>query len=155
MTGWMIRLVSSVMLLSLTQCYNPTSGATSADARTALDGYADRFIDIEKKYLKAAELLGLLLEEAAAMENDQLAKEHIRKFASDNELALNRIGKEFDGWQKHVNHEDLMAFEATLLSQPYARKLDQLVPAFKRRFGNDKQFLLEFDELFDHLRMHR
>lgn len=149
------KLGLALMLLTLPRCYNPTTGATSEASRTELDGYADRFIDVEKKYLKAAELLALLLEEAAAMEYNETAKAHIRKFASDNELALNRIGREFDGWQKHVNHDDLMAFEAVLLSQPYAKKLDQLVPAFKRRFGDDPQFLAEFDELMDHLRMHR
>ena len=139
----------------LAGCYDPRKGALSPDSRTELDTYADQFIDVEKKYLKAAELLAQLLDEAAAMPSDAAAMEHIRKFADDNELALEKIGAAFDGWQRHVNQEDLVAFLQLLNEQPAARRLRVLVPRFRERIAQNAAWRAEFDALVDHFMLKR
>ncbi|RMG60145.1 MAG: hypothetical protein D6722_21255 [Bacteroidetes bacterium] len=140
----LLLLLSS---LSFSACYDPRKGALSPDARTELDTYADRFIDVEIKYLKASELLAQLLDEAAAIPNDAAAMEHIRKFADDNELALEKIGAAFDGWQRHVNDEDLVTFLQLLHEQPSSRKLRVLVPRFRARIAYNAAWRQEFDTL--------
>ncbi|GAB4425750.1 MAG: hypothetical protein OHK0039_43520 [Bacteroidia bacterium] len=128
-------------------CYNPDKGALSPDSRTELDLYAERFIDVEKKYLKVIEKLAQITEEAAAITQDQLAMEHIRKFASDNQRALDRIGTEFDGWQRYTDERSLILFIQLLNDQPSARKLRVLAPQFRERIRYNAAYLAEYDAL--------
>lgn len=102
-----------------------------------------------------AEKIALLLEECAAIENDQGAMEHFRDFAADNEFALNALADEFDKWQKNIDDEEKMFFVMKLRAQPFAAKLRRLEPAFRARIAYDKTFVAEYDALLGRLEVRR
>jgi predicted small lipoprotein YifL len=145
------------LLLTLFACGNPRKGALSPESRTELDQFAEANISIEKKYLKLANKIVDLLDEAAALPDEAAAMELIRKFASDNDMAIQRIAAEFEGWQKHVNHDDQMDFVALLVQQPYGKKLKVLVPAFRNRLKarDNPGWLAEYDAFVGTLAIHR
>lgn len=148
-------LIGILLLCLLMSCGSPRKGALSPESRTELDNFAEGFIDIEKKYLKLAEMMAALLEEAAATPNDEAAMGLVQKFASDNDLAIETIAIEFDGWQKHVNQDDLMQFVGLLINQPSGKKLRRLVPAFRNRISYNDRWVREYDQLIRQMYFHR
>lgn len=142
-------------LLWLTQsgCGDPRRGALSPESRTELTSYALRNVNTPMKYYKLMERMAQLLDQASANRSTAAAMEAIQKFRADNELALGVIAQEFDGWQRHVGHDELIDFVYTLNQQPYTRKVRQLAPAFRRRVSDNDQYLREFDELMSVLEM--
>ena len=152
---WGIPKMCFLLSLLLFACGSPRSGALSPESRSELEKFADDFIDIEKKYLKLADMFADLLEEAAATSSDEAAMTLVQKFASDNDLAIDQIAREFDGWQKHVNQDDLMQFVGVLINQPSGQKLRRLVPAFRNRISYNQQWTREFDRLAQKLYVHR
>jgi hypothetical protein len=158
----MLRPTSSAPFLSasialwlgfLAACGNPGQGSLSPENRTELTSFALRNTDTSKKYFKLAEVVAQLIEEASAQGSNEAAMGRIRKFRTDNDLALRMIAKEFDGWQRHVDHDELMHFVYVLNQQPYARQLRNLAPRFRRRISGNDQYLREFDELMSFLEM--
>ncbi len=147
MIDWLSRaLCCGLMLGALTACNDPRRGALSPESRTELEQYAARNTDIQKKYLVMTDKVAQLLAEAAA-KDDATAMAMIRKFTSDNQAALEQIADEFDGWQRHVEHPELIEFVMLLNEQPYTRRLRRLVPAFRRRISYDDALLRDFDRL--------
>jgi hypothetical protein len=132
------------MLLS--SCNDPRRGALSPETRTALESYVLKNTDVQKKYLVMTDKVAQLLGEAAG-KSDAVAIGMITKFTSDNQFALNLVAEDFDGWQRHVEHAELIEFVILLNAQPYTRRLRELVPAFRRRFSGNDQHLRQFDEL--------
>ncbi len=142
-----------LLLLVLGACKDPRDGALSPESRTELTNYALRNHDTSMKYIKLVEKVAELLDEASAQRNNGQAMELVRKFRSDNDLALRLISKEFEGWQRHVDHDELMDFVYTLNRQPSAQKLRQLAPAFRRRISSNDAFAKDYDELLAFLEM--
>ncbi|MEM7373253.1 MAG: hypothetical protein AAF587_31805 [Bacteroidota bacterium] len=145
----------AIVLSLLLSCGSPRTGALSPEARSELDNFAEGYIDIEKKYLKLAEMMASLLEEAAATPSDEAAMGLVQKFASDNDLAIETISIEFDGWQKHVNQDDLMQFVGLLINQPAGKKLRRLIPAFRNRIKYNERWLREYDAMIQKMYFHR
>ncbi|MDX2246637.1 MAG: hypothetical protein SF052_07680 [Bacteroidia bacterium] len=144
-----------VILLLNTGCNSPGKGANSPEARSELDLLSSSDTYVGNKYLRMAEKIALLLEEAAAIETDQAAMTHIRDFAADNAFALDALTDEFDKWQKNIDDEEKMFFVMKLRAQPFSAKLRNLVPAFRNRIAYDKTFLAEYDALTGRLEIRR
>lgn len=139
-------LAALSLFLLLLACGNPRRGALSPQSRTELEQYALKSTDIQKKYLMMTEKVSQLLSEAVA-KDDATAMAMITKFTADNERALVQIAEDFDGWQRHVEHPELIEFVILLNEQPYTRRLRQLVPAFRRRISYNQAYLRQFDQL--------
>ncbi len=141
------------MLMGWQSCGDPRRGALSPETRTELTLFATRSMDTPKKYYKLTETLAKVLDEASSKRSNQEAMDVIQKFRADNDFALGLIATEFDGWQRHVDHDELMNFVYILNRQAYTRKLRELAPAFRRRVSGNSQYLKEFDELMSFLEM--
>ncbi|WNJ18524.1 hypothetical protein [Pontibacter sp. G13] len=139
-------LALCLMALLTTRCHNPNKGALSEESRTELDRFVDTHASLEKKYWMLADKMAQALEEAAAIPDNAGAMDHLRRFASDNDYAIELISTEFDGWQRHVNDDDLMHFTITLYQQRSGKKLRTLHPAFERRISVDPALHKEYLE---------
>lgn len=149
-----IQLILMAVAGIVFSCTNPQKGANSPQARTELNQLAEKDIYVGNKYLRMAEKIALLLEESAGM-SDQAAITHIRDFASDNAYALEEISGEFDAWQKGIDDEEMMFFVMKLRTKEFSTKLRYLVPAFRSRIKDNKEFLAEYDALVSKLEVFR
>lgn len=128
-------------------CYQPGTGANSEVSRGELEQFIGQNVDTEKKYYILAEKMAQLLDEAAAISNDEAAMDHLRKFYNDNKTALTQIEREFDGWQRNVSQDQLIDFVLILNEQAYARRLQQLVSSFRERIKYRSDWVQEFNVL--------
>ena len=140
-----------LFLTSLMACSNPRKGALDPEVRSELDMLADKDVYVGNKYLRMAEKYALLLEEAAAIEQDEEAMAHLRNFVVDNQVALNLLSGEFDRWQKYIDNEEFMFFVLKLRSKPFSQKLKQLTPAFRRRVSYNQEYVREFDQIMSYI----
>lgn len=149
-----IRILIWVLLGVLLACNNPRRGALSPQSRTALENYAARSTEIQKKYYFMVEKVAQLLSEAAA-QDDRTAMAMIDKFVSDNQAALDQIAADFDGWQQYADHDEVVAFAVTLNKQSYTKRLRRLVPAFRKRISYNDAYLRRFESLMWHFDIRR
>ncbi|MDX2287083.1 MAG: hypothetical protein NW241_23155 [Bacteroidia bacterium] len=140
----MYRLLIPLCLLAAA-CYSPRGGALSPEARGELYAVAHSSLETEKKYLRLAEKTAQLLQEAYSIPREDSAMAHIRRFYFDNETAIEKISREFDGWQRYASSEEVADFLGALLNQPYSRTLRDLTPAFRQRVSYYEPWVQEFD----------
>lgn len=132
-------------------CNNPRSGVLSPDSRSEMDELADKVIPERDKYFVLADKISLLLEESMAMSDDKLAMEHIREFTSDNDIALERLRKQFDSWFKRMSEEDIGDFQARFLKRKASGQLRTRIPAFRNRIKGNSAHLRDFERLLDYI----
>ena len=143
---WRIAVIASLMLAM--GCDPPQRNSLSPETRTELDMLAeDNYRETEEKFFVVSEKLSVVLEEALNKPNANATMEHLRKFSSDNQLALELLGKEIDEWQKIMPEEDRMDFMMRMVTRDYIFKLRRLDTQFRQRIGNNSAYLNEFQQL--------
>ncbi|MEO0470014.1 MAG: hypothetical protein AAF206_10375 [Bacteroidota bacterium] len=151
----MRSLFIALMVCSLWACNDPSKGATSPETRVGLALLADQPIDVREKYFRLSKQIADLLEEAAGKGNDAAAMALIEEFLSDNDLALEALYIQFEGWQKHTSDEELVAFITRLNEQPYTRRIRNLGPRFRARVRYDPNYEAQMDRLLGYMTIYR
>ena len=148
--------IVSLFILGLTfGCNTPQKGALSPETRAELDDLAEANISEHDKYFRLAARLAELLEECAAINSEEKAMERLTEFSTENSLALERLYKELDAWQKHLNDEDRMSFVLQLLAQDFTTKLQSIGPAFRNRIDYNDNWIRQYDRLMANLSWHK
>ncbi len=135
------------LLLLLSGCYVPQEGANSPTTRTELDLLAGTNVPVSQKYLTLGKVVATLLDETAAISQNDAAATHLAEFISDNESALTRLYIQIDNWEKHLSEEERMFFIMELLSQPYSTRLNSLHQGLRNRFAGQAQARKQLDQL--------
>ncbi|MFK7925533.1 MAG: hypothetical protein AB8H47_26510 [Bacteroidia bacterium] len=133
--------------LSFISCGGPQSGSLSPDVRTELDKLADSSMDYREKYFNLSSRIVQILDEMAAIENDAQSIAKLREYMSDNDVALKRLKNQFDGWQKHEDHETVVTFITKYNEQSSARQIRVLAPRLHSRFAYDKSYVADIETL--------
>ncbi len=129
------------LLIISSSCEPPSQeGPLSAATRTELDRLAaDIQRDSEDKYHVLGARFVELFSEAVRKGTDGGTAEHIMKFASDNDVALEILRREIDDWYKSLPEEDRITFMLHLLAEDYPRQMRQLVPQLDQRLTGYEQ----------------
>ncbi|MEM7654549.1 MAG: hypothetical protein AAF399_00360 [Bacteroidota bacterium] len=90
----------------------------------------------QQKFDGLAEELVMVLEGAAGQASPLKTAKYLRKFSAQNKASLNVLYDDLDNWIKGMKPGRKIAFAAGTLSQPYARKLVQLIPEVEQRVKN-------------------
>ena len=136
-------------------CNDPSQGATSPETRVGLALLADQPIDVREKYFRLSKQIADLFVEAAAKGTDAEAMALIEEFLSDNDLALEALYIQFEGWQKHTSDEEFVSFITRLNEQAYARRIRSLSPRFRDRIKYDPTYLAQYEQLMGYLTIYR
>ena len=144
----MWRIGGIGVLLLVLSCDPPQRNSLSPETRTELDLLAeDNYRETEEKFFIVAEKLAIVLKEAMNKGNANASMEHLRKFASDNQLALDLLKEEIDEWQKIIPEEDRQDFMMRMVTREYIFELQRLDKQFRQRVGNNPTYLTEFEQL--------
>ena len=101
--------------------------------RSTLKQLAYSNLPENQKFDALAEELVLALEGALNQPSPVKTYRYINKFSKQNDPSLDRIGAELNTWIKDMRPGRKVAFVTSTLSQPYARKLVQLIPQLEQR----------------------
>lgn len=133
-----MRRLLPLLLIILGGCFVPNQGSTSPEVRTELDILAEQAIPASEKYLQLGKVVSILLDETAAIAQNQAAAAHMERFLSDNESALRLLHIQLDNWEKNLTEEDRLLFMMELLAKPYSTKLASQSKALTNRFSEDE-----------------
>ena len=140
----------------LISCEKPQPGALNAITRTELDILADQVHrDTEEKFHILGTKLALVMKEALAIRRDDEMANHLKRFHSDNQLALSLLGEEIDAWHKTMTEEDRAEFLLRLVSEDYAVQLRKMIPEYKNRSAGRGPYLKVYNELFQYISLKR
>lgn len=136
-----------LLLILLSSCFVPNQGSTSPEVRTELDDLADLAIPASEKYLQLGKVVSILLDETAAIAQNEAAAAHMERFLSDNESALRLLHIQLDNWEKNLTEEDRLLFMMELLAKPYSTRLKSQSRALKNRFSGNEAHLAYLRQL--------
>ena len=137
-----------LIITGLFACKRPPKGALSPEARTMLDSLAFVGTFNEAKYMKLADEMKILLDEALAKSSNRAVMNHLATFELENELALRYLRHEIDLWLTHMTDEERIAFYYRLRNEPFTRPLNSLSTRFRNRMRQDPASLQKFEELY-------
>jgi len=99
--------------------------------------------------------MALLLKEGMDIGDNQMAMDHLRTFYEQHGVALKKISHEFNGWYRFADPQDVTDFFKAINEQPSAKKLKQMVPAFRQRISYNLAWEKEFEILTGYMDLHR
>lgn len=137
-----------LIITGLFACKRPPKGALSPEARTMLDSLAFEHPFNEGSYMKLADEMKILLDEALAKSSNRAVMNHLSTFELENELALRHLKHEIDVWLTHMTDEERIAFYYRLRSEPFTKPLNELTAGFRRRMRQEPGNLQQFEELY-------
>ena len=149
--------MSLCVLGGLQACAPPVQeGTLSARTRGELDGLAeDIFQDTEEKYHILSKVIVKVMEEALELNTDEGIVEHLQKFSSDNDWALEVLKGEINSWYKGMDDKTRTDFLLRLMAEDYPRKMRRLIPRIRERLSGREVALNSFNELIRVLEFRR
>lgn len=152
----MIRTASILLmcLLLTTACKRPRSGALSEAEKTRIMWLADSWLDTEDKYHQLGELLAKAMEEALAL-NDQQMASYLSDFYTLHQDAVTRLSLEIDGWQRTMTHNERSAFLMRTSVKAYAAQLKKQEQQFLQRSVDHPDWRKPYRELMRALELRK
>ncbi len=110
----------------------------------------------QEKFDGLAETLATVMEQSLKFINPVKSYKYVNTFLDQNQRELDLLYNELNAWQQHMNTTEKISFGARSARKPYAKRLIDVVPAFRNKVENNVKtiiFLGKLLKLFNPLKI--